>query len=170
MASSSFSDPIDLINLKREHVQRLANQNGASGEAAALANNMHFVARPTGTRLEILMTALQQSGINIKKSSFDAIARPVDCIIDFSDPESVAANLTNIIFVEIKTSNQARVRPDFSGFFFALTENEILASEALGHRHRVMLLNKVTGAVLLTSVPEILSRARSINWQVSVQI
>ena len=63
-----------------------------------------------------------------------------------------------------------RVRPDFSGFFFALAEGELIASEALGSRHRVMLLNKATGTMLLTSVPEILMRAKSTNWQVSVQL
>jgi hypothetical protein len=38
--------PLDLINLKREHVRRLANQKGAAGEAEVLANNVHYVARP----------------------------------------------------------------------------------------------------------------------------
>jgi hypothetical protein len=33
-----------------------------------------------------------------------------------------------------------------------------------------MPLNKATGTMLLTSVPEILARAKSTNWQVSVQL
>ena len=73
-------------------------------------------------------------------------------------------------FVEIKSANQARVKPGFSGFFFALTESEIVAAEALGKRHLVALYNKLTGELCLTSVPEILARAKSSNWQLSVQL
>ena len=126
--------------------------------------------RPKGVDLATLLTALRDSGVVIKKAGFDAIALPAGRDIDFADIASVKANLQDMTFIEIKTANQARVRPDFSGFFFAFTEGELMASEALGDRHRVMLLNKVTGTMLLTSVPEILARARSTNWQVSVQL
>jgi hypothetical protein len=47
--------PIDLINLKREHVKRLANQNGAAGEAEVLATSVHCEARPKGRGLDTLM-------------------------------------------------------------------------------------------------------------------
>ena len=165
-----MQQPLDLINLKRGHVKRLANQKGAAGEAEVLAANLHYTARPTGAALDILMTALKESGIVIKRSSFDAIALPEGRVVDFLDVTAVMASLPDMIFVEIKTASQARVRPDFSGFFFALTEGELVAAEALGDRHRVMLLNRATGTMLLTSVPEILARARSTNWQVSVQL
>ncbi len=161
---------LDLINLKREHVKRLANQNGAAGEADVLAANVHYVARPKGRGLDVLMAALKESGVVVKRSSFDAIALPEASVVDFTEKNAVMASLEDMVFVEIKTANQARVRPDFSGFFFALTEGELLAAEALGNRHRVMLLNKATGTMLLTSVPEILARARSTNWQVSIQL
>ena len=165
-----MQQPVDLINLKREHVKRLANQKGAAGEAAALAANVHYVSRPKGAALAILMAALKESGVIVKRSSFDAIALPEGRVVDFTNAAAVGASLRDMVFVEIKTANQARVRPDFSGFFFALTEGELVAAEALGDRHRVMLLNKATGTMLLTSVPEILARARSTNWQVSVQL
>ena len=116
------------------------------------------------------MAALKESGIIVKRSSFDAIALPVGRMVNFTDAAAVKVNLPDMVFVEIKTANQARVRPVFSGFFFALTEGELIAAEALGSRHRVMLLNKATGTMLLTSVPEILVRAKSTNWQVSVQL
>ncbi len=171
MAEESVpQQPLDLINMKRQHVKRLANQKGAAGEATLLAANVHFVARPKGRALDILMAALGESGVIVKRSSFDAIALPVGRVVDFTDAAAVKAGLPDMMFVEIKTANQARVRPDFSGFFFALTEGELAAAEALGSRHRVMLLNKATGTTLLTSVPEILARARSTNWQVSVQL
>lgn len=166
----SLSQAVELINLKREHLKRLANQRGAAGEFEVLAKNRHYVARPKGSALGLLMAELNETGIVIKKSSFDAIAVPEGVMLDFNDQASIKAVLSELIFVEIKTANQARVRPDFSGFFFAFTEGEIAASDALGERHRVMLLNKATGSMLLTSIPEILERAKSTNWQVSVQL
>jgi hypothetical protein len=160
----------ELVGLKRQHILRLANQNGAMGEAHILSDTTRYVPRPRGRQLSNLMAALQDTGIVIKKASFDAIALPDGCSIDFSDPCSVQRHLAGMTFVEIKTANQARVRADFAGFFFAFTEGEILASEALGDRYKVLLINKTTGTVLLTSVPEILGRSKSLNWQVSVQL
>ena len=119
-----MQQPIDLINLKREHVKRLANQNGAAGEANVLAANVHYVARPKGRCLDILMAALRESGIVVKRSSFDAVGLPQGRVVDFTDKDAVKANLEDMVFVEIKTANQARVRPDFSEFFFALTESD----------------------------------------------
>jgi hypothetical protein len=73
-------------------------------------------------------------------------------------------------FIEIKAATQTRVKEGFAGFFFALTEGEIAAADALGVQHRVALYNRISGELLLTSVPEILARSRSLNWQLSVQL
>lgn len=56
------------------------------------------------------------------------------------------------------------------GTHFALTEAEIQTADPLGDRRHLALFNKLTGALLLTSVLDILSRSRSTNWQVSVQL
>lgn len=163
-------NPIEVIEAKRQHLARLANQRGASGELSALAEMENWVPRPRGIGLKVLLAALEETGVVIKGSSFDAIAVPVTESINFIDPASVRAALPKMTFIEIKTANQERVRPGFTGFFFALTEGEIAASEALGSRHRVALYNKLSGELLLTSVPEILTRTKSTNWQLSVQL
>lgn len=155
---------------KRSHIQRLANQNGSAGEAALLEPRSQFLPRPKGPAMAILLTALKESGIVIKRTSFDVIVLPEGLFVDFHDVDAVRAALPRMRFIEVKTANQKRVRHDFSGFFFALTEGEIQAAEALGEQHGVVLLNKTTGSLLLTSVPEILARARSTNWQLSVQL
>jgi len=148
----------------------LANQRGAAGEAVALAEMDHWIERPSGSNLKLLLSELRETGVNIKGSSFDAIWLLGSVHIDFSNPAEVRAALPRMTFIEIKSASQARVKPGFAGFFFALTENEIDASEALGHRHRVALYNKITGELLLTSVSEILARTKSSNWQLSVQL
>jgi hypothetical protein len=159
---------IELIRAKRVHLARLANQSGAAGESTVLASSASWVPRPKGVPLRLLLSELRDGGIEIKPSSFDAIAAAEQ--VDFLSAESIRANLHKMIFIEIKTANQPRVRPGFNGFFFALTESEIAAADQLGDRHKVALFNRVTDELLITSIPEILKRSRSVTWQVSVQL
>ena len=120
--------------------------------------------------MAVLLDALAETGIVIKGSSFDAIALPDGTVVDFTDVEEVTRALPMMTFIEIKSASQERVKENFSGFFFALTESEIAAALALGDRHRVALYNKLTGNIVLSSVAEIMARAKSTNWQVSVQL
>lgn len=161
---------IEIVQAKRAHIARFANQSGAAGEAVALSEMEHWVQRPKGIGLKVLLAALHETGVTIKGSSFDAISLPNASRIDFANAQEVQAALPSMCFVEIKSANQSRVKPGFGGFFFALTEGEIVAAEALGPRHRVALYNKLTGELQLTSVPEILARTKSSNWQLSVQL
>ena len=159
---------IQIIAAKRVHVDRMAAQSGAAGELSAIATTDKWIPRPKGAGLKIPLTELEATGIVIKGSSFDAITcrRPVD----FMNPDDVRAKLADITFIEIKTANQSRIKSGFGGFFFAITENEISASEQLGQRHLVALLNKAIGEMQITSVPDILARSRSMTWQLSVQL
>lgn len=160
--------PLEVISAKRAHLARLANQGGASGEQHAISTMDRWIPRPKGNALRILLEELAATGIKVKASSFDALA--VSEAIDFSDRKQVQLHLPDITFIEIKTSNQPRVQSGFKGFFFALTEGEIAAAEQLGVRHRVALFNRLTEELLITSVPEIIARTKSMNWQLSVQL
>ena len=158
----------EIIAAKKIHLDRLSNQQGASGEMALIDAVDGWVPRPKGHELEHLLSELKKIGISIKWSSFDAIhlLRKVN----FDSPEDIRIQIHHMVFIEIKTANQARVRPGFGGFFFAITESEIEAADQLKERHRVVLYNKRTGELLVTSVPELISRAKSTNWQVSIQL
>ncbi|MEW8294038.1 MAG: hypothetical protein AB2715_05210 [Candidatus Thiodiazotropha sp.] len=162
--------PIEVIELKRRHLARFANESGAEGEVYAIESMNEWIPRPKGNELKILLSALKKSGIEIKRSSFDAISHPDAAHINFAMPSEVETALDEMVFIEIKTANQERVKDDFTGFFFALTESEIAASEILQERHKVALFNKRTGVIKMTTVPEIISCAKSTNWQVSVQL
>ncbi|MBX0289599.1 hypothetical protein K3G63_04070 [Hymenobacter sp. HSC-4F20] len=162
--------PLEVIEAKRKHLARLANQQGAAGEVRLLQEMENWVPRPRGKGLKILLDCLRATGISIKASSFDAIELPNVQALDFTSSEQVRELLPEMVFIEIKTANQARVKADFSGFFFALTESEIQAADALGSRHKVALRNNITGETRITSVPEILGRAKSSSWQLSVQL
>ena len=163
-------NPLEIIKLKRKHLARLANKTGADGETYLINEMEAWIPKPRGNGLRVLLAALAESGVVIKGTSFDAISLADEITIDFTEIESVRTALPKMTFIEIKTANQKRVRTDFSGFFFALTENEITAATALKSRYRVALYNKITGDILLTSVPEILARTKSMNWQLSVQL
>jgi len=161
-------DLLALILEKKTHLARMANEAGAAGEVLAVSSTGHWIARPKGAVLKLLLGELAQTGVVIKASSFDAISVPD--WVDMASPESVRAHLDQMIFIEIKTANQARVKAGFGGFFFAITENEIAAADQLGARHQVALFNKNTGEVMMTSIPDILARSRSMTWQLSVQL
>ncbi|QJU60944.1 hypothetical protein HL653_23830 (plasmid) [Sphingomonas sp. AP4-R1] len=160
--------PVELILARKTHLARLANAKGAAGESHVIATASEWISRPKGASLKLLLEELARTGIHIKPSSFDAIA--VTESVDFGDPLSIRSVLDQMIFIEIKTANQGRVKAGFGGFFFALTENEISAADQLGSRHQVALFNKVTGELLITDIPSILARSRSTTWQVSVQL
>lgn len=161
---------LEVIKSKRTQLLRLANRNGAAGEVILVEKMACWMPRPTGRGLQTLLAALKESGVTIKSSSFDAIALPSCHQIDFSDPMQVQRALPFMFFIEIKSANQKRVKPGFEGYFFALTESEISAAGQLGARHVVALYNKITEEVLLTSVSEVMTRARSSTWQVSIQL
>ncbi|MUK71498.1 hypothetical protein GNP76_19155 [Aliivibrio fischeri] len=163
-------NPQEVIELKKKHLLRFANENGAKGEFESIEANEDWIPRPKGQQLKNILLALEQTGIVIKRSSFDAISIPSNIRIDFDDIESIMNFLPDITFIEIKSANQERVKDDFSGFFFALTENEISAAEQLGSRHKVALFNKITSKMVMTTVKDIVARSRSMTWQVSVQL
>ena len=162
--------PLELVTSRREHAARLANQRGAAGELIALEEMQHWMPRPSGMGLKVLLNELRAAGKVIKSTSFDAIHIPGFASFDFSQALAVRAALPDMTFIEIKSASQSRVKPGFAGFFFALTEGEIAAAEVLGSKHRVALYNKLTGELQLSSVQEIITRARSSNWQISVQL
>ncbi|MBM9402047.1 hypothetical protein JUN65_10685 [Gluconacetobacter azotocaptans] len=159
---------LEIIKLKNIHLERLSNTKGSVGEREIISRIESWIERPKGNELRILLKELSKTGVEIKKSSFDAIDCPK--LVDFKNPEEVQAALRDMTFIEIKTANQKRVKENFEGFFFALTGSEISAAEQLGSKHKVALFNRIKDELLLTSIPEILARVKSMTWQLSVQL
>jgi hypothetical protein len=160
---------LQLLHQRTQQAERLANQGGAAGERTVLASApARYHPRPKGRAMKLLLTALKEAGFGFKSTSFDAIE--LDAEIDWSDEASIREHISRMVFIEIKTANSARVQPGFSGYFFAITEGEMEAAEALGERHKVLLYNARTEEQLLTSVSALLARARSKTWQLSIQL
>lgn len=159
-----------LLAARHVHRERLSNRTGAHGESEVVAIHNRFLPRPKGADLARLLAALKETGITIKKSSFDAIAVPDGIEVDFTSPASLQAAVSLMTFIEIKTSTQERVGPNFENFLFSFPECEILAAEVLGDRHQVLLYNKLNGIHLFSTVPALLARARSKTWQLTTQL
>jgi hypothetical protein len=153
---------------RRARAQQLATREGAAGERI-VAHLNQWMRRPIGKHLANLMQVFMERGFDIKRTSFDAIDLGGQDV-DFGDIEAIRAAFSTLIFVEIKTANQSRVTSGFGGFFFAVTEAEMHAAEQLGNQHVVALFNSQTGEVLITSVSDLFTRARSRTWQVSLQL
>lgn len=163
---------LELIESKKAHAARFSSENGISGERSFLDSQSSWIKRPKGKEMRNLLAALKQiEGIEIKATSFDFVSAPEGVTVDFSDAKSLLDVIKSLTFIELKTCNQKKVTtPDFKNFFFAITQNEITAAELLGDRHRVILYNKMTGDTLEITVREIISRASSKNWQLSVSL
>jgi hypothetical protein len=160
----------ELIDGKRKHLGRFTNSIGASGERALVLSQDNWVERPRGREIKILLSCLEERNIRIKASSFDAIQVPEEVKVDFSLRDSVAASLSVLKFIEIKTSSKVTVDADFNGFYFSISEAELLAAEALGDQYVVALHHKVSQTYRFYSMDEIFRRRRSLSWQVSIQI
>ncbi|WP_425628645.1 hypothetical protein [Vibrio neptunius] len=102
-------DIIDILRLRKEHVNRLSNTSGSQGEDLAIQKNQQWLEKPKAKELNNLLTLLSESGIHIKRTSFDAIELPVGVSIDFSCLNSIRAALPLMTFIEIKTTNKESV-------------------------------------------------------------
>src|SRR5690606_19207776 len=145
-----------------------ATTKGACGEASVLAVSANWIPRPKGQQSKNLRAVLEESGVKIKPTSFDMISLPAGRTVNFDSVDDLRDALPNMTFVEVKTATQERVKPGFSNFFFAFTENEISAASQLGTRYKVALYNSRTKELVIASLPDIMARAGSTTWQVSI--
>ena len=60
--------PLEFIRSKRAHAARLANQRGAAGERIALEDMKHWLPRPTGAPLKVLLAELRAANKPIKSA------------------------------------------------------------------------------------------------------
>ena len=160
---------IDELEEKRVKLSKAATTRGAEGEKDAMILFENLIDRPKGKDMKNLLDALTQLDLNIKSTSFDKIDSG-GVNIDFSDVNHLVQILPRLTFVEVKSTDRASIPEDFSGYFFAITENEIDASIILGEQYRVLLINKVTGYKKWTTVQALLERAKSKTWQVSLNL
>ncbi len=121
---------------------------------------------PTTRQRQNLLVAFASAGKVIYGKAFDVVRVTED--IDLDDIKAVERDLKKICLCEIK-STRKRLKPDFSGYFFALTAGEVLVAQSLKKQFRFVLVNTITGDFAEFSLTEIFARAKGIypTWSIS---
>ena len=97
--------------------QDVQSKRCTEGETYVIDNLDNLIPRPKSKELKNLLSVLEETGISIKRSSFDAISHPSTKEIDFTNMNSIRDAITAMVFVEIKSANQYQVKEDFTGYF-----------------------------------------------------
>lgn len=121
---------------------------------------------PTALQKQNLLMAFARTGKAIYGKAFDVVR--MSKAIDLDSLEAVESNLSDICLCEIK-STRKKIKPDFSGYFFALTAGEVLVAQSLKEQFRFVLVNTLTGDFAEFSLPGIFARAKGIypTWSIS---
>ncbi len=138
----------------------------ASKAAKLLAGKGTGYFIPTPAQKRNLVIACAKSDFIVYGKAFDVIR--TTATIDLNSLDSVEANLTHILFCEIKSTKQV-FADDFRGYFFAITAAEVLVAQSLKDQFRFIFVNTVTGAHLELKLSEVFARARGIypTWSIS---
>lgn len=160
---------------KKPHQNRSSTTSGIAGEKELLEKHPDWVSRPTGQGMKNLLCALSEElNINIKGTSFDFLSREKldkNTKLNFKSIEDLKEIVRLLVFVEVKTTKRDNIKsPDFKGYFFGITENEISAANQLGDSYVFYLYHRKKHWLLKTSLQEILNRATSLNRTISVNL
>ncbi|HEY3898029.1 MAG TPA: hypothetical protein VGM54_05405 [Chthoniobacter sp.] len=138
----------------------------ASKAAKLLAEKVPGYILPTPKQKRNLVIACAKSDFIVYGKAFDIIR--TTATVDLDSLESVEANLTHILFCEIKSTKQ-EFDNDFRGYFFAVTAAEVLVAQSLKDQFRFIFVNTITGAHLELKLSEVFARARGIypTWSIS---
>ncbi len=129
-----------------------------------VAKNLGFLI-PTAVQRQNLLVAFAKRGKVVYGKAFDILR--LSGTVNLDDLAAVEAQLSAISVFEIKYSRK-KLRPDFAGYFFALTAAEVLVAQSLKNQFKFVLVNTGTGDHLEMSLSEIFSRAKGIypTWSI----
>jgi hypothetical protein len=141
-----------------------AQSTAKKAVAILIAKNVGF-RNPTAKQRQNLLVAFAKRGKVVYGKAFDVVKTSAS--VDLDDLAEVEASLDEITVFEIKSSRK-KLRPDFSGFFFALTGAEVLVAQSLRKQFKFVLVNTGTGDHIEISLSGIFSRAKGIypTWSI----
>ena len=133
--------------------------------AILVAKQVGFVA-PTAKQRQNLLVAFAKRGKVIYGKAFDLVK--LSDSVDLNDLSDIEAQLDKIRIFEIKSTNKIR-RPDFLGYFFALTTAELLVAQSLKRQFGFVFVNINTKEHLELTLSQIFARAKAIypTWSIS---
>ncbi|MDQ8048082.1 hypothetical protein [Luteibacter sp.] len=113
---------LDALLEKVAEAKRLGSVNSASGALGEeLAIYKHgWTRRPVGKEMANLLAALKQNGIDIQRTSFDALLVPDDVELELGTLYGLAERIKKATFIEIKSARRKNMPADFTEFFLPL--------------------------------------------------
>ena len=147
-------------------VEFQSGQKTAKAAAAILVGKKAGFILPTGKQRQNLLVAFAKKGKVVYGKAFDVVK--LYGPVNMDDLAEVEKHLEQITVFEIK-STRKKMRPDFSGYFFALTAAEVLVAQSLKKQFGFVLVNIGTREYLEISLSEIFARAKGIypTWSIS---
>ncbi len=120
---------------------------------------------PSARQRQNLAVAFAKRGKVVYGKAFDIVRTSGDVNLD--DLDQVEQHLDKITIFEIK-STRKKLKPDFSGYFFALTAAEVLVAQSLKKNFKFVFVNTTTGDFLELDLVGIFARARGIypTWSI----
>jgi hypothetical protein len=143
----------------------ISGQSTARKAAAILvAKNAGFWV-PTARQKQNLAVAFAKRGMVVYGKAFDIVR--TSGTVNLDELADVERNLDKITIFEIKSTRKS-LKPDFSGYFFALTAAEVLVAQSLRKNFRFVFVNTTTGDFLELDLVGIFARARGIypTWSI----
>jgi hypothetical protein len=146
-------------------VELQSGQKTAKAAAAILVAKTAGFIIPTGKQRQNLLVAFAKRGKVVYGRAFDVVK--LSGPVDLDALAEVEKHLEQIRIFEVK-STRKKLRPDFSGYFFALTAAEVLVAQSLKKQFGFVLVNTGTGEHLEMSLSEIFARAKGIypTWSI----
>jgi hypothetical protein len=114
---------------------------------------------PSPAQRTNLMVAFAMGGIPLFGAAYDLVRCASD--IDLNDRDKVIARRAEITLIEVKSTNQAKVKEDLKGYFFNVTGAEFLVAQSLGDQYRFAFVNIVNGFVVERSLRQVFASAKA---------
>src|ERR1041385_9109578 len=143
-----------------------SGQKTAKAAAGILVAKKAGFIIPTGRQRQNLLVAFAKKGKVVYGKAFDVVK--LSGTVDLDDLTEVEKRLGLVTVYEIKSSRK-KLRPDFSGYFFAPTAAEVLVAQSLKKQFGFVLVNTRTSEHLEMSLSGIFARAKGIypTWSIS---
>lgn len=134
-----------------------SNSQQTAIQAAEILRSHGYVV-PSAAQRTNLCVCFAEAGCVLYGRAFDVVECPAGC--DLNDRASIATHLAKIRCAEIKSTNRGALGSEFDGYFFDLTNAELLVAQSLGERFCFVFVNVVTGAVKEMTLQQVFAKAR----------
>jgi len=136
----------------------LANGNKRTASLAVELLLQHGYVEPTAVQRTNLLVCFAESDRVLYGRAFDVVKCPPD--VDLNNRASIKPHIGQITVAEIKSTNRRTIGPDFDGYFFDLTNAELLVAQSLGAQFLFVFVNIVTLAIKEMTLQDIFRKAR----------